>query len=68
MHATTVAIDLAKDVFELAFADQAGHIVERKRQSRRAFARALHNRPPLAVVIARARSAVGLARRRNRRD
>jgi len=51
MNATTVAIDLAKDVFELAFADAGGRIVERKRLSRRAFARALHNRPPLAVVM-----------------
>jgi transposase len=31
MHATTVAIDLAKDVFELAFADAHGRILERKR-------------------------------------
>jgi hypothetical protein len=45
MNATTVAIDLAKDVFEMAFADEAGHIVERKRLSRRAFAKSLHNRP-----------------------
>lgn len=37
MHATTVAIDLAKDVFELAFADAEHRIVERKRLSRRAF-------------------------------
>ena len=35
MHATTVAIDLAKDVFELAFADGGGRILERKRLSRR---------------------------------
>jgi hypothetical protein len=27
MHATTVAIDLAKDVFELAFADAQGRIL-----------------------------------------
>ncbi len=29
--AVMLAIDLAKDVFELAFADAAGRIVERKR-------------------------------------
>ena len=51
MHATTVAIDLAKDVFELAFADPSGRILERKRLSRRAFVRALENRPPLSVVM-----------------
>ena len=39
MHATTVAIDLAKDVFELAFADSQSRIIERKRLSRNVFAR-----------------------------
>jgi hypothetical protein len=39
MHATTVAIDLAKDVFELAFADAQGRIAERKCLSRAAFSR-----------------------------
>ena len=51
MHATTVAIDLAKDVFELAFADSTGHFTERKRLTRRAFAHCMANRPPLAVVM-----------------
>ena len=63
MHATTVAIDLAKDVFELAFADEAGRIVERKRLSRRAFARALHNRSSLAVIMEACGSAHYWARR-----
>jgi transposase len=49
--ATTVAIDLAKDVFELAFADAANHVVERKRLTRRAFGRVLENREPLHVVM-----------------
>ena len=44
MHASTVAIDLAKEVFQLAFADDRGRVLERKRLSRRAFARA--RRPP----------------------
>jgi len=51
IHATTVAIDLAKDVFELAFADSRGRIIERKRLSRAAFARSLVNRPPLRVIM-----------------
>jgi transposase len=51
MHATTVAIDLAKDVFELAFADALGRITERKRLSRSAFSQCLANRPPLRVVM-----------------
>jgi shikimate kinase len=41
MHATTVAMDLAKDVFELAFADTDHRILERKRLSRRVFAHVL---------------------------
>ena len=41
--AVRVAVDLAKDVFELAFADASGRIAERKRPSRVAFARAFDN-------------------------
>jgi transposase len=63
MNATTVAIDLAKDVFEMAFADEAGHIVERKRLSRCAFAKSLHNRPTLVVVMEACGSAHYWARR-----
>ncbi len=37
MDVTTVAIDLAKDVFELAFADPQGRIVEHKGLPRSAF-------------------------------
>ena len=51
MHASTVAIDLAKEVFELAFADAQGRIIERKRLSRRAFIRSLETRPPLRVLM-----------------
>lgn len=48
---STVAIDLAKDVFELAFADAQGRVVERKRLSRKAFARGMEQRPPLRVLM-----------------
>lgn len=51
MHATTVAIDLAKEVFELAFADASGHVLERKRLSRKAFSRVLDNQGPLRVLM-----------------
>lgn len=58
MHATpdstriaTVAIDLAKDVFELAFADAQGQLVERRRLTRRAFAMAFDNVPPRRLVM-----------------
>lgn len=63
MDATTVAIDLAKDVFELAFAERAGRIAGRKRLSRRAFATCLVNRPPLEVVMEACGSAHYWARR-----
>lgn len=39
MDATTVAIDLAKDVFQVAIANRAGRIVERQRFTRRQFER-----------------------------
>ena len=70
MHATpnnaavsTVAIDLAKDVFELAFADPQARIVERARLTRSAFARVLDNRAPLRVVMEACGSAHYWARR-----
>jgi transposase len=37
MHATTVAVDLAKDVFEVAQANRAGRVTERRRLTRRQF-------------------------------
>ena len=37
MNAMTVAVDLAKDVFEVAVANRAGRITERKRLARRQF-------------------------------
>ena len=63
MHASTVAIDLAKDVFELAFADERGRVVERKRLSRRTLARTLEQRPPLRVLMEACGSAHYWARR-----
>jgi transposase len=51
MHATTLAIDLAKDVFELAFADSHHQVIERKRLRRAAFARCLDAKPPLRIVM-----------------
>lgn len=41
MHITTIAVDLAKDVFEVAEADGSGRIVKRARLSRLAFSRFL---------------------------
>jgi hypothetical protein len=51
MHATpksaiasTVAVDLAKDVFDLAFADADARILERRRLTRAAFANVFDTR------------------------
>lgn len=51
MHASTVAVDLAKEVFELAFADAQGRVIGRKRLGRKAFARVLEQQPPLRVLL-----------------
>jgi len=51
MNATTIAVDLAKNVFELALADAHGKLAARRRLSRRQFERFFHNRPPCRVVM-----------------
>jgi transposase len=51
MDATTVAVDLAKDIFELALANRAGRILERKRLTRRQFERCLDELAPSTEVI-----------------
>ncbi len=63
MHATTVAIDLAKEVFELAFADAQGRVLERKRLRRKAFARVMEQRPPMRVLMEACGSAHDWGRR-----
>ncbi len=50
-HITTVAVDLAKSVFELAIGDGQGRVTERKRLSREAFSRFFINRPPCRIVM-----------------
>ena len=67
MHATpdssriaTVAIDLAKDVFELAFADAQGQLVERRRLSRAAFAKTFGSASPLRQAQGRRKAQRGL--------
>ena len=44
MHATTVAVDLAKSVFQIAVADEHWHIVETQRLTRTQFERWFVNR------------------------
>jgi len=45
MDATTVAVDLAKDVFEVALANRVGRILDRKRLTRRQFDRFVEELP-----------------------
>ena len=51
MDATTVAVDLAKDIFEVALANRAGRIIERKRLTRRQFERFIDGLPAGTEVI-----------------
>jgi hypothetical protein len=44
MNLTTIAVDLAKDVFQVGVADRQFKIVERHRLSRSRFARFLRQR------------------------
>jgi hypothetical protein len=53
MNSTTVAIDLAKNVFELAVAGADWRIGERHRLSRAKFAQFFVNRPVLRNYSAR---------------
>ena len=51
MESTTVAVDLAKSVFEVAVANERGQITERKRCGRTSFMRFLTKRRPCRVVM-----------------
>jgi transposase len=63
MNATTVAVDLAKNVFELAVADGDWRIIERHRLNRARFACFFVHRPPCQVVMEACGSAHHWARR-----
>jgi transposase len=51
MDATTIAVDLAKDVFEIAAAKEPGQIADRLRLSRRRFERYLETLPAGTEVV-----------------
>lgn len=51
MDATTVAVDLAKDVFQVALANRAHRIVDRKRLTRRQFDSFLEGLVPGTAVV-----------------
>jgi transposase len=48
---TTIAVDLAKSVFEVAVSRRPGAVAERLRLSRAQFSRLLAERPPATVVL-----------------
>jgi transposase len=51
MNATTMAVDLAKSVFQLAIANAQWRIIDRQRLNRASFARFLAQTPPTHVVM-----------------
>jgi transposase len=63
MDATTVGIDLAKNVFEIALANERGHILERHRLTRARFDRFFVNRAACRIVMEACGSAHHHARR-----
>lgn len=63
MDIATVAIDLAKNVYELAAADAEGKIVERRRLTRLQMERYFHNRHCALVVMEACATAHHWARR-----
>lgn len=51
MKNTTIAVDLAKNVFEIAVSDRPGHVSERKRVSRKKFVPFFAERQPSRVLL-----------------
>ena len=51
MNSTTIAIDVAKSVFEVAVSEQPGQVRERQRLSRERFRRFLAERPAATVLM-----------------
>ena len=51
MDATTVAVDLAKDVFQVAVSSQTGHVTGRHRLTRRRFALFVESLQPGTTVV-----------------
>ena len=51
MDATTIAVDLAKSSFEVAFADQRDRIIKRRRLTRAQFRHLLEAHAPADVIM-----------------
>src|SRR6516162_2648757 len=51
MQSTTIAVDLAKSVFEVAVSERPGRVTEHRRFSRGQFSRFLADRAPATIVM-----------------
>ena len=51
MEHTTIAVDLAKSVFQIAVSHRAGHVDEERRLSRDRFVAFFAQRPPATIVL-----------------
>jgi transposase len=51
MHITTIGADLAKSVFQIFIANQAGRLLTRRRFSRAQFDQFLATHPPANIVM-----------------
>ena len=51
MHATTIAVDLAKSVFQISLANQANRVIDRKRLTRTQFERFISQYPATNIVM-----------------
>lgn len=50
-HPTTIAVDLAKSVFEVSISQEPGRVCQRKRLTRTQFARFLTHQPPATILM-----------------
>lgn len=62
MESTTIAVDLAKSVYQLSFANRAGRVHTRKRLSRPQFEKLIVATPPTRIVMEACSSAHHWAR------
>lgn len=51
MHTNTIAVDLAKSVFQVSFANRADRVVDRKRMTRSQFERLIVTHEPTTIVM-----------------
>jgi len=65
-HPTTIAVDLAKSVFEVSLSREPGRVCQRKRLTRCQFANLLANEPASTVLLEACGSSHYWARQRPR--